>query len=86
MSETIGTMDAAELMSAVDDKLSWGPIRQDGLFFTQNAATKLKSADFDTKPYLLGSTSYDGTFFTKGQKYTHENFKQLVFGQIRNLA
>ena len=63
---------------------TWGPIPNDGLFYTVNAFEKLVKGNIDSKkPFLVGTVSFDGSSFIRDTKFTHDNFKSMVFGHLR---
>ena len=81
-------LDADALFTAFSNataSLAWGPVGDDGAFFESDAVKKLRTADIDSrkKPLMIGTVSFDGSSFIRDAVFTHDNFKEKVFGHIR---
>ena len=71
MIENLRNIDASLLChaneiseSSVPDWPIWTPVRNDGIFYTENAEEKLKRGDVNKDiSYIIGTNSFEGTLF-----------------------
>ena len=58
----------------------WGPVAQDGLFFTTNAEDILINGADPGIPYIIGTTSYEGSQFKSDRQFSRTTIRSELFG------